>query len=250
MSPKIRIHLPTPLRPHAAQQAIVELEADTVGEALRELVRRHDGLERHLYDGDGALRRYVNVYRNQDDIRVGDAMLSRFRPRVRVELSPSALFNYFFLQADVGQEIDFANAREGSGVSLSSTLSLRPTEHLELRADVSRRWLDVDTGLGFDGRLFTARVERLRGTYTFDPRSFVRLIGQHVRTDRDPALYTFAVDGRQAGFSLSALFAYKLNWQTVLFLGYGDNRALAEDTTDLQPTDRSLFIKLSYAFQH
>jgi sulfur-carrier protein adenylyltransferase/sulfurtransferase len=70
MSPKIRIHLPTPLRPHAAQQAIVEIEADTVGEALRELVQRHGGLERHLYDGDGALRRYVNVYKNEEDIRV------------------------------------------------------------------------------------------------------------------------------------------------------------------------------------
>ena len=35
----------------------------------------------------------------------------------------------------------------------------------------------------------------------------------------------------------------------MLFLGYGDNRALTEDTDDLQPTDRSLFVKLSYAFQ-
>ncbi len=69
MSPNIRIHLPTPLRAHAGQQAIIEIEADTVGNALRELARRHPGLERHLYDGDGALRRYVNVYRNQEDIR-------------------------------------------------------------------------------------------------------------------------------------------------------------------------------------
>ena len=46
----------------------------------------------------------------------------------------------------------------------------------------------------------------------------------------------------------SGLFSYKLNWQSVLFVGYGDDRV--EDTlANLQPFRRSLFIKLSYAFQ-
>jgi hypothetical protein len=44
------------------------------------------------------------------------------------------------------------------------------------------------------------------------------------------------------------LFAYKLNWQSVLFLGYGDNRALDENE-DLQRAGRQIFLKLSYAFQ-
>jgi hypothetical protein len=46
----------------------------------------------------------------------------------------------------------------------------------------------------------------------------------------------------------SALFAYKLNWQTVLFLGYSDDRALAVDN-QLAPIGRALFFKISYAFQ-
>jgi hypothetical protein len=70
-----------------------------------------------------------------------------------------------------------------------------------------------------------------------------------VETTRDPSLYVTEVEPRSHGFGGSALFAYKLNWQTVLFVGYGDNRALAEDTDLLEPTDRSLFLKLSYAFQ-
>lgn len=35
---------------------------------------------------------------------------------------------------------------------------------------------------------------RLKATYTFSSKSFLRLIGQHVKTDRDPALYNFAVN--------------------------------------------------------
>jgi hypothetical protein len=46
----------------------------------------------------------------------------------------------------------------------------------------------------------------------------------------------------------SALFAYKLNWQTVLFLGYGDERALSLDDR-LEPSGREVFFKISYAYQ-
>ncbi|MDQ5857416.1 MAG: hypothetical protein M3542_03960, partial [Acidobacteriota bacterium] len=59
---------------------------------------------------------------------------------------------------------------------------------------------------------------------------------------------TFAVSEKSGDFSGSALFAYKLNWQTVLFLGYGDNRALSE-LDEFEKAGRQLFLKLSYAFQ-
>jgi len=64
-----RILLPTPLRPYAAHQPVVEVEAATVGDALRALVERHAELRRHLYDESGKLRRFVNVYKNEEDVR-------------------------------------------------------------------------------------------------------------------------------------------------------------------------------------
>ena len=64
-----RIHIPTPLRPYAGQQPVVEVEGATVGEALSALVARHSELRRHLYDERGQLRRFVNVYRNDEDVR-------------------------------------------------------------------------------------------------------------------------------------------------------------------------------------
>jgi adenylyltransferase/sulfurtransferase len=65
----IRIHIPTPLRPYAGQKSVVEVEGETAGGSLRALVASYPALEKHLFDGEGRLRRYVNVYRNDEDIR-------------------------------------------------------------------------------------------------------------------------------------------------------------------------------------
>jgi hypothetical protein len=126
--------------------------------------------------------------------------------------------------------------------------SLRPTDHLALSLNDSVRFLNVGGGTDPSGRLFTARVDRLRATYTFSAKSFVRGIAQWVDTKRDPALYRNPVGARSRSFSGSLLFAYKLNWQTVLFMGYGDEREPNERDA-LEPIARSLFVKLSYAFQ-
>jgi len=65
--PKVR--LPTPLRPYAGHQAVVEVEGANVGEVLRRLVAKHEGLRGHLFDERGRLRPFVNVYVNQEDVR-------------------------------------------------------------------------------------------------------------------------------------------------------------------------------------
>lgn len=66
---QIKILIPTPLRPYAGKQSIVEVTAQTVGEALSHLVAQHPDLRKHLYSEDGKLRSFVNVYLNEDDIR-------------------------------------------------------------------------------------------------------------------------------------------------------------------------------------
>jgi adenylyltransferase/sulfurtransferase len=64
-----RIHLPTPLRPYAEGATSVEVAGQTVAEALEGLAARHEGLRKHLFDESGRLRSFVNVYKNEDDIR-------------------------------------------------------------------------------------------------------------------------------------------------------------------------------------
>jgi hypothetical protein len=56
------------------------------------------------------------------------------------------------------------------------------------------------------------------------------------------------VSERSGDFSSSVLFAYKINWQSVLFVGYGDNRELSERRA-LEPAEQQFFVKVSYAFQ-
>jgi molybdopterin converting factor small subunit len=64
-----KIHIPTPLRPYTGKQAAVEVNASTIGEALSGLVAGHPDLRRHLYNEDGKLRAFVNVYLNDEDVR-------------------------------------------------------------------------------------------------------------------------------------------------------------------------------------
>ena len=65
--------------------------------------------------------------------------------------------------------------------------------------------------------------------------------------DRDPALYLDPVSSSERHLFTQLLFSYKLNPQTVLFLGYSDNH-FGERGLDLTRTDRTLFLKIGYAF--
>ncbi len=66
------IHLPTPLRPYAEGRDAVACSGATVGEALADLTNRYAGLKKHLFDENGQLRSFVNVYKNDEDVRFLD----------------------------------------------------------------------------------------------------------------------------------------------------------------------------------
>jgi hypothetical protein len=69
-----------------------------------------------------------------------------------------------------------------------------------------------------------------------------------VSPDRAPALYTEEVVPHEGTLSGQLLLSYKLNWQSVVFVGYGDDRELS-DLDHLEKLDRQFFVKLSYALQ-
>jgi molybdopterin/thiamine biosynthesis adenylyltransferase/rhodanese-related sulfurtransferase/molybdopterin converting factor small subunit len=64
-----KILIPTPLRPYTDKQDAVDATGATVAELLADLTRRHAGLKAHLYNEQGKLRSFVNVYVNDEDIR-------------------------------------------------------------------------------------------------------------------------------------------------------------------------------------
>jgi hypothetical protein len=193
---------------------------------------------------DGIWSSYTDVEYRRDRERVGSQEIPADYWVLVVQMSPTRSIAQLNLNLTTGDAIDYDNARPGRGTTLGLSATLRFLDHLELRFNGNRQTLDIR-----GQRLFTAEVARLKATWTFSSRSFLRLIGQKVREERDPGLYTFRVTPRDESFSGSALFAYKLNWQTVLFLGYGDERALEERTDRLARSGRELFLKVSYAFQ-
>ncbi|HSP61821.1 MAG TPA: molybdopterin-synthase adenylyltransferase MoeB, partial [Pyrinomonadaceae bacterium] len=65
----VTIAIPTALRQFAGGQSEVKVEATTAGEALNLLTASHAELRRHLFNDQNALRNYVNVYINDEDIR-------------------------------------------------------------------------------------------------------------------------------------------------------------------------------------
>lgn len=84
-----KIYIPTPLRLYTDGQAAVQAEGETVGEALGRLVTHHPELKRHLYDDQGTLRSFVNIYRNDDDIRHLEREATPLRPGDELSIVPS-----------------------------------------------------------------------------------------------------------------------------------------------------------------
>ena len=64
-----KILIPTPLRPYTDKKDAVDAEGATVGELLLDLTTKHAGLKPHLYNEQGKLRSFVNVYVNDEDVR-------------------------------------------------------------------------------------------------------------------------------------------------------------------------------------
>ncbi len=184
-----------------------------------------------------------------DRVRAGDQTFPRHQFTYFANFNPTRRFSNLGVDGAIGQDTDFVNIRPGRGGHVFLNGSINATDHLVFDLIANTTWLHVDDATGADRPLFTARVERVRVNYTFTARSFVRLIGQYVSTGRDASLYIDpTTTARDGSFSGSALFAYKINWQSVMFFGYGDDRTL-DDQRRLQRADRSVFVKLSYAFQ-
>src|SRR5712691_9622132 len=68
----VNILIPTALRNYAGGCDSVAVEANTVGEALDGLTNKYPDLKKHLYNDEGVLRHFVNIYVNDEDIRYAE----------------------------------------------------------------------------------------------------------------------------------------------------------------------------------
>ncbi len=152
-----------------------------------------------------------------------------------VQFDPSRRWPRITLQGSFGQAIDFGGGHVGHGANFTLASTMRPLDNITFDVNASREWLDAQ-----GQRVYTATIERLKTTYSFSAKSLLRVIGQYVDTK--------TADGHGGSFLGSVLYSYKLNWQTVLFAGYGDDRVLNANADPLK-ADRTFFFKVSYAIQ-
>ena len=85
----VPVLIPTPLRPYTDKKDAVDAEGKTVGELLADLTSRHSGLKPHLYNEQGRLRSFVNVYVNDEDIRYLQKEQTPVSPGDTISIIPS-----------------------------------------------------------------------------------------------------------------------------------------------------------------
>jgi hypothetical protein len=218
---------------------------------IERLVDPHGSLVQQTSDiglgMDTTLGGFIQLKYLDDRFSTPAGVLARRRAGFTFRFNPGRRLTQVQVDGTAGGDVDFANSRPAHGATLNATATLVPSDRFEVSLVANRRWLNVNTPDAV-GRLFVARVARVRATWSFNAHSFVRVISQYVDTDRTAPLYISAVSSHTGSLTGSALFAYKLNWQSVLFVGYGDDRE-ADTDRRLQPVGQQVFVKVSYALQ-
>jgi hypothetical protein len=151
---------------------------------------------------------------------------------------------WFFTAANASyaHSIDYANAQSGDLLSVNPIVQCMLGRHLSVVLSHTYERMDVP-----DGRLFTANASYLKTVYQFSPEMFLRAILQYVDCDQVPELYPYPVQPEEQGLTSQVLLSYKLNPQTVVFLGYNDSH-YGDQTVELTQTDRTFFAKIGYAW--
>jgi molybdopterin converting factor small subunit len=85
----VTVRVPTILRPLTGGAAEVSAEGSTLAEVLDALEADHTGIRARVLDEDGKLRRFVNVYVNDDDVRFADGLQTATPDGASISIIPA-----------------------------------------------------------------------------------------------------------------------------------------------------------------
>lgn len=141
----------------------------------------------------------------------------------------------------IGDAVDYANSRLADSLSLVASTEFALGKHLNVSLAHTYQRLSLK-----GEKIYTANLFQSRLVYNFNVKSFVRAILQYRDIDRNTALYNFVTDARTNTLFSQFLFSYKINPQTLLFIGYSDDY-LGLPGIDITQTNRTFFLKIGYA---
>ena len=128
---------------------------------------------------------------------------------------------------------------------LVGNVTLNPNPHLEI--DLYHTFSELDA----DGdNVYTANLTDLRLRYYFDVQSSLKLSVVYEDIDYNPSNnpYSFYTE-KERRLATQLIYSYKLNPQTVFFLGYSDSSFEDDELGDLKQEQRTIFSKISYAWR-
>ena len=85
----VTVRIPTTLRPLTGGNSQIQVEGSTVAEVLKSLDAAHPGFGDRLLDDQGALRKFVNVFVSDDDVRYLDGLNTPVAPGATVSIIPA-----------------------------------------------------------------------------------------------------------------------------------------------------------------
>ncbi len=163
--------------------------------------------------------------------------------RVYFEIQPMGGLEFGVL-GTYGDKIDYTNDRPGTATRVEPRVTWNITKKLLLRLNGVSSKLDTPDG----EQIFDAAIIDARLTWQFNLRSFLRLTIQNTDVKRNQAQYIEEVDAHSVDRGRELLYSYKLNPQTVFFLGYSDLYMDDDTVDDLTISDRTWFMKIGYAW--
>lgn len=144
----------------------------------------------------------------------------------------------------IGDKIDYRNNRLGDYRELYANISYNFTRHLETELYYTNSTLDAN-----GANVYQASLTELRVSYQFDVHSYLKLNLVYSDIDRNPENNPYlSVSKRNKNLSSQLIYAYKLNPQTVFYLGYSDNSFQDDYLNHLAREQRTFFTKISYAW--
>ena len=85
----VKVRIPTPLRAVTQGNAEVKATGDTVDDIIGDLERQYPGLRDRLVDETGELRRFVNIYVDNDDVRFSEGLATAIKDGGQVSIIPA-----------------------------------------------------------------------------------------------------------------------------------------------------------------
>jgi len=152
----------------------------------------------------------------------------------------------------LGDDIDHIHTQEAKSKRFEPYLDWQIGKHLSAEINYYAHFLDVSSEQLYQARLFDIRL-----AYQFSNRSRLSLTVQSTDIERNVNLYADNQDAdpdndvytNEKDLGLQLIYSYKINPQTLVYVGYSDNAIEHDNIQSLEKTDRALFAKFSYLWQ-